>query len=250
MLEIKNLHKSFQDTEVLKGIDFRVNKGEVIALLGSSGSGKTTLLRCISFLESADKGELIFDDFRKDITHIRKKEIRSLRMKMGFVFQGYHLFHNKTALQNVMEGLVTARKIPVSEAKKTAELMLDKVGMSDRSDYYPDQLSGGQQQRVAIARAIALSPEVILFDEPTSALDPELTNEVLQVMKMLANEGTTMIVVTHEMNFAREVADRIVFMENGVIVEEGGAKEFFTFPKIESTKRFLRRTLCDYEYSI
>lgn len=250
MLEIKNLHKSFQNVEVLKGIDFRVNKGEVIAVLGSSGSGKTTLLRCISFLEKADKGELVFDDFRKEITRIRKKEIRSLRMKMGFVFQCYHLFQNKTALQNVMEGLVTARKIPVSEARKTAEFMLDKVGMSDRAGYYPAQLSGGQQQRVAIARAIALSPEVILFDEPTSALDPELTNEVLRVMKMLANEGTTMIVVTHEMNFAREVADRVVFMENGVIVEEGGAKEFFASPKMESTKRFLRRTLTDYDYCI
>ena len=250
MLEVKNLHKSFENTEVLKGIHFKVNKGEVIAVLGSSGSGKTTLLRCISFLEKADQGELFFDDFKKEFSHINKKEVRTLRMKMGFVFQGYHLFRNKTALQNVMEGLVTARKIPSEKARKRAAEMLKKVGMSDRADYYPDQLSGGQQQRVAIARAIAPSPEILLFDEPTSALDPELTGEVLHVMKQLAGEGTTMVVVTHEMGFAQEAADRIVFMENGIIVEEGGAKEFFTSPREESTKRFLRRTLNDYDYSI
>lgn len=250
MLEVKNLHKNFYGTEVLKGIHFQVNKGEVIAVLGSSGSGKTTLLRCISFLEKANQGEISFDDFSKDITKVNKKEIRKLRMKMGFVFQGYHLFRNKTAIQNVTEGLTTARKIPAAEAQKIALNMLDKVGMSDRADYYPDQLSGGQQQRVAIARAIATSPEIILFDEPTSALDPELTGEVLDVMKILAKEGTTMVVVTHEMSFAQEVADRVVFMEDGVIVEEETSKEFFTSPKEERTKRFLRRVLCDYDYSI
>lgn len=250
MLEIKNLHKSFRHTEVLKGIHFRVKKGEVIAVLGSSGSGKTTLLRCISFLEKADQGELLFDDFKKDITQINKKEIHLLRMKMGFVFQGYHLFRNKTALQNIMEGLSTARKVPAKKAMRRAEAMLEKVGMSNRADYYPGQLSGGQQQRVAIARAMAFSPEILLFDEPTSALDPELTGEVLHVMRQLACEGTTMVVVTHEMGFAQEVADRVVFMEGGTIVEEGGAREFFSSPKKESTKRFLRRTLNDYDYSI
>ncbi len=250
MLEVKNLHKQFNGVEVLKGIDFQVDKGQVIAVLGSSGSGKTTLLRCISFLEKADQGELYFDGFHKDISHITKKEIRQLRMKMGFVFQGYHLFQNETALQNVMEGLTTARKIPVLAAKEKAVRILEKVGMLDRADYYPKQLSGGQQQRVAIARAIAVSPKVLLFDEPTSALDPELTGEVLDVMKLLAKEGTTMVVVTHEMDFAQEVADHVVFMENGRIVEEGNSKEFFSSPKEESTRRFLRRTLRDFDYCI
>lgn len=250
MLEIKNLHKSFQGTQVLNGVDFKINKGEVIAVLGSSGSGKTTLLRCISFLEKADIGEIVFDDFSKDITKVSKKEIREMRMKMAFVFQSYNLFRNKTALENVMAGLAVVRKTPASKAKEISNEMLKKVGMLDRADYYPDQLSGGQQQRVAIARAIATSPEIILFDEPTSALDPELTGEVLDVMKLLAKEGTTMVVVTHEMDFAREVADRAVFMEGGVIVEENTSKEFFSSPKEESTKRFLRRVLRDYDYVI
>ena len=250
MLEAKNLHKKFGTNEVLKGIDFNVNKGEVVAVLGSSGSGKTTLLRCISFLEKADKGEIVFDDFRKDITKVKNREIRQLRMKMGFVFQNYNLFRNKTAIQNIMEGLRIARRIPAAQAKDTAVNMLEKVGMLDRADYYPDQLSGGQQQRVAIARAIAASPEVILFDEPTSALDPELTSEVLDVMKMLANEGTTMVVVTHEMGFAQNAANRVVFMEGGVIIEDRPPKEFFSSPREESVKRFLRRSMFDYDYTI
>lgn len=242
MLEVKNIHKRFGDNEVLKGVDFKVEKGSVIAVLGNSGSGKTTLLRCISFLERADQGEIQFDDFRKDITAVRKPEIRALRMKMGFVFQGYNLFRNMTALQNVMEGLTTARKIPEVEAKKRAREVLNKVGMSDRENFYPDQLSGGQQQRVAIARAIAYNPEVILFDEPTSALDPQLTGEVLEVMKKLAEEGATMVVVTHEMEFARKVANWVVFMEDGVIVEEGTSEEFFSHPKKERTRQFLQKT--------
>ena len=235
MLEVKNIHKRFGDNEVLKGIDFKVEKGSVIAVVGNSGSGKTTLLRCISFLERADQGEIQFDDFRKDITAVSKPEIRALRMKMGFVFQGYNLFRNMTALQNVMEGLTTARKIPEAEAKRRAREVLDKVGMSDRENFYPDQLSGGQQQRVAIARAIAYNPEAILFDEPTSALDPQLTGEVLEVMKKLAEEGATMVVVTHEMEFARKVANWVVFMEDGVIVEEGTSEEFFSNPKTDQT---------------
>ena len=242
MLEVKNIYKKFGPNEVLKGVDFKVEKGSVIAVLGNSGSGKTTLLRCISFLELADEGEITFDDFHKTITDVTKKEIKQLRMKMGFVFQGYNLFRNKTALQNVLEGLTIARKIPAEEAKKTAMEVLKKVGMEDRANFYPDQLSGGQQQRVAIARAIAYNPEVVLFDEPTSALDPRLTGEVLDVMRKLADEGTTMVVVTHEMDFARKVANWVVYMEDGVIVEEGPSQEFFSNPKKERTRTFLRMT--------
>lgn len=242
MLEVKNIHKKFGPNEVLKGVDFKVEKGSVIAVLGNSGSGKTTLLRCISFLELADEGEITFDDFHKTITDVTKKEIKQLRMKMGFVFQGYNLFRNKTALQNVLEGLTIARKIPAGEAKKTAMEVLKKVGMEDRANFYPDQLSGGQQQRVAIARAIAYNPEVMLFDEPTSALDPRLTGEVLDVMRKLADEGTTMVVVTHEIDFARKVANWVVYMEDGVIVEEGPSQEFFSNPKKERTRTFLRMT--------
>ena len=250
MLEVKNLHKAFGSNEVLKNIDFKVDKGEVVAVLGPSGSGKTTLLRCISFLERVDQGEIIFDELRHDMVHINKKMIREFRMHMGFVFQNFNLFRNMTALQNVMEGLTTARKMSKQEAETIANEMLIKVGLEDRVVYYPDQLSGGQQQRVAIARAIAANPKVILFDEPTSALDPELTGEVLEVMKKLAEEGTTMVVVTHEMAFAREVADRVVFMEDGVIVEEAPAKEFFQHPKEERTMQFLRRVVNDFDFSI
>lgn len=250
MLEGINLHKKFGDNEVLKGVDFKVKKGEVVAVLGSSGSGKTTMLRCISFLEKADKGEIVFDDFKRDITKVNRHEIKSLRMKMGFVFQSYNLFQNKTAFENVKIGLTVARKMPKEQADRIAKEMLGKVGMVDRMNYYPAQLSGGQQQRVAIARALAANPEVILFDEPTSALDPELTGEVLDVMRKLAKEGTTMVVVTHEMGFAQAVANRVVFMEKGVIVEENSSKEFFAHPKEESTKRFLKRTLLDYDYVI
>ena len=242
MLEVKNIHKKFGPNEVLKGVDFKVEKGSVIAVLGNSGSGKTTLLRCISFLELADEGEITFDDFHKTITDVTKKEIKQLRMKMGFVFQGYNLFRNKTALQNVLEGLTVARKIPAEEAKKTAMEVLKNLRMEDRANFYPDQLSGGQQQRVAIARAIAYNPEVMLFDEPTSALDPRLTGEVLDVMRKLADEGTTMVVVTHEMDFARKVANWVVYMEDGIIVEEGPSQEFFSNPKKERTRTFLRMT--------
>ena len=238
MLEVKNIHKKFGSNEVLKGVDFKVEKGSVIAVLGNSGSGKTTLLRCISFLEQADQGEITFDDFQK--------EIKELRMKMGFVFQGYNLFRNKTALQNVLEGLTAARKISVKAAQKRAMEMLGKVGMENRANFYPDQLSGGQQQRVAIARAIAYNPEVVLFDEPTSALDPRLTGEVLDVMRKLADEGTTMVVVTHEMEFARKVANWVVYMEDGVIVEEAPSKEFFACPKNPKTMAFLHMTDSDY----
>ena len=250
MLEVKQIHKSFGTNEVLKGVDLKVERGDVIALLGNSGSGKTTLLRCLAFLERADSGSFRFDSFQKDITKVEPREIRMLRKKMGFVFQDYNLFQNMTALQNVMEGLVTGRKVPEPQAREKAERMLEKVGMADRASYYPAQLSGGQQQRVAIARAIASDPEVILFDEPTSALDPERTGEVLDVMRKLAEEGTTMVVVTHEMGFARDVADEVIFMENGSIAESGRAKAFFAQPKTERALRFLRRALPDYDYHI
>lgn len=239
MLNVKGLRKSFGDLKVLSGVDFNVEKGEVVAVIGPSGSGKTTLLRCLSFLEQSDDGTMEIDGTVYSLNHINKKEIKQIRSKMGFVFQSFNLFRNMTAMSNVMEGLVTARGVQREEAQNIAMKMLEKVGLLDRADYYPDELSGGQQQRVAIARAIALSPEVILFDEPTSALDPELTGEVLEVMKKLAREGTTMVVVTHEMNFAKEAASRVVFMENGLIVEQGSAADIFENPKEERTRQFV-----------
>lgn len=245
MLEVKNLYKGFTHTEVLSGIDFKVEKGKVVAIIGQSGSGKTTLLRCMSFLEKADSGTIIFDDFSSDIDKVSKKDIKNLRMRMGFVFQSFNLFSNMTVFQNVMEGLVTARKMDKEKAKEKTFEVLKKVGMCSRANRYPGELSGGQQQRVAIARAIAPDPEVILFDEPTSALDPELTGEVLDVMRKLAKEGTTMVVVTHEMSFAREVASRVVFMEGGVVVEEGTPEQIFDHPKEERTRQFLSRVVRD-----
>lgn len=250
MLEIYGIHKAFSDTEVLKGIDFNVDKGEVIAVIGPSGSGKTTLLRCMSFLESADRGRMVFDGQEYDMASISKRDIKKIRMSMGFVFQNFNLFNNMTALENVMEGLTTARGMEKNTARERALGVLNKVGMTDRADHYPGELSGGQQQRVAIARAIAPDPEVIFFDEPTSALDPELTGEVLDVLRKLAGEGTTMVVVTHEMGFAMEVASRVTFMENGVVVEEGPARDFFRKPKEERSRQFIRRTMGECEYNI
>lgn len=240
VLEITGIHKAFGNLEVLKGVNLKVEKGDVVAILGPSGSGKTTLLRCINFLEKADEGSITFDGKTHDFKTISKKEIAEIRLHTGFVFQNYNLFANKTALQNVTQGLITVRKMPKEEANKIGMEMLEKVGMADRADYYPSQLSGGQQQRVAIARALAPDPEIIYFDEPTSALDPELIGEVLNVMKDLAKEGRTMIVVTHEMSFARDVSNHTIFMENGVICEEGESKEFFRNPKKERTREFLR----------
>lgn len=240
MLDIKNIKKSFGKTHVLCDVSLSVKKGDVIAILGPSGSGKTTLLRCLNFLEKADAGTMVFDGETIDMHKASKRTIARIRKKTAFVFQSYNLFANKTALQNVTEGLIIGRKMPKDEANRIAHEALKKVGMEDRSDYYPSQLSGGQQQRVAIARAIAVNPEIIYFDEPTSALDPELTVEVLAVMRKLAEEGMTMLVVTHEMNFARTVSNRVIFMENGIIVEEGSSKEFFNAPKEERTKAFLQ----------
>ena len=241
ILETKGIEKSFGEAKILKGLDLSIDKGDVVAILGRSGSGKTTLLRCLDFLEKADGGTLIFDGVSYDLKTISKKDIRELRKKTGFVFRNYNLFSNMTALENVMEGLVTARKINKKEALETSLSMLEKVGMLEWKDHYPIQLSGGQQQRVAIARALATKPEVIYFDEPTSALDPELTGEVLTVMKRLAEDGMTMIVVTHEMGFARRVANRVVFMEEGRVLEEGDPETIFTSPKEKRTQEFINR---------
>ena len=239
MLEVKNIKKSFGDLHVLKGVDFTIHKGEVVTILGPSGSGKTTLLRCINFLEKAEEGTLVFNNNTYSFNHISKKEIAQIRKNTAFVFQNYNLFANKTALENVTEGLIIARKMKKAEAIEIGKKALDKVGLSDKYDFYPHQLSGGQQQRVGIARAIATNPQVILFDEPTSALDPELIGGVLEVIKELANEGMTMIVVTHEMNFARNVSTKVIFMDEGVIVEENNPTDFFNHPKHERTKQFL-----------
>ena len=250
MLSVTNVHKSFGKNEILKGVNLKVEKGDVVVIIGPSGSGKTTLLRTIDFLETADKGELIFDDIKTPLAHAHKKTILNVRRKTGFVYQNYNLFANKTALENVMEGLVVARKVPKELARELAEGALNKVGLADRMNFYPSQLSGGQQQRVGIARAVVTNPDVVLLDEPTSALDPELVGEVLAVLKELAKEGTTMIIVTHEMSFAEEVASQVVFMEGGIIVEEGSPKEIFNNPKEARTKQFLQRVCKRVEYNI
>ena len=234
LLEIKDIHKSFGNLNVLNGMDLTVNKGDVIAILGPSGSGKTTLLRCINYLETADSGTMVFKNQSYDLANTSKKDIAQLRKHTGFVFQNYNLFANKTTLQNVTLGLTVARNVSKEEANVIGMQMLEKVGMKDRATHYPSQLSGGQQQRVAIARALATSPDIIYFDEPTSALDPELIQEVLSVMKTLAN-------VTHEMSFAKNVSNHVILMEEGKIIEEGSSREFFEHPKQERTKEFLRK---------
>jgi L-cystine transport system ATP-binding protein len=251
MVEIKNVKKSFGKLEVLKDVSLRVEHGDVVVILGPSGSGKTTLLRCMNFLETADAGTLTIGEQTVDLKKAKKKQILEMRRKTAFVFQNYNLFANKTAIANVMEGLVTARKMPKAEAYQIAKETLDWVGLSDKYDFYPAQLSGGQQQRVGIARAVALSPEVILFDEPTSALDPELVGEILDLIKKVAERGITMVVVTHEISFAQNVADKVVFMDGGVVVEEGKPAEILVRPKEERTKQFLSRIISlEPEYTI
>lgn len=240
VLKADHIRKSFGTLDVLQDVSLQVNKGDVVAILGPSGSGKTTLLRCLNFLEKADGGVITFDGKEYDLAHMEKKDIEAVRKHTGFVFQNYNLFANLTVLKNVMLGLTVARKMPEKQAEEIAMAMLRKVGMAERADYYPSQLSGGQQQRAAIARALAIDPEIIYFDEPTSALDPELIGEVLKVMRDLANEGRTMIVVTHEMAFARDVSTHTIFMEHGVIVEEGSTQDFFAHPVKDRTKEFLR----------
>lgn len=243
MLEVRDVHKTFGSLEVLKGVGLRVSQGDVVAILGPSGSGKTTLLRCINFLETAGSGTMIFDGETFQMERMSRRDVARLRKKTAFVFQNYNLFRNKTALQNVTEGLITARKMPKDQAEDAAMKALRKVGMADRASHYPRQLSGGQQQRVAIARALATDPEIIYFDEPTSALDPELTGEVLSVMRNLAEEGRTMLVVTHEMGFAREAADRVIFIDGGHIVEDSPPEEFFSNPKNKRLQDFLSKML-------
>ena len=240
VLEVKGVVKSFDgEPPVLAGVDLKVEKGDVISILGPSGGGKTTLLRCLNFLERADAGTLTFGGATYQLATMKKSEQARVRKRTGFVFQNYNLFLNKTALENVTEGLIVARHMPAGEARQWGLECLQKVGMEDKARLYPNQLSGGQQQRVAIARALATRPELIYFDEPTSALDPELTGEVLSVMQKLAQEGMTMVVVTHEMGFARNVSSRVMLIEGGEVVEEAAASDFFERPAMERTKEFI-----------
>ena len=228
LVKVEHLYKEFdENTKVLEDINLTINKNEVIAILGPSGTGKSTLLRCLNYLTVPTKGKITIGDVTVDAQNHTKKDVIELRKHSSMVFQGYNLFKNKTALENVMEALTVVQKKSKTEAEKIALELLDKVGMSERKDFYPSKLSGGQQQRVGIARALAVNPNVVLFDEPTSALDPELTGEILKVIKSLASEHMTMVIVTHEMNFARKVADKIIFMDKGVIAEEGTPEEVF-----------------------
>jgi len=240
VINIKNLYKTFGKNEVLKGIDMSVNQGEVVAIIGPSGSGKSTLLRCMNLLETPTSGEVIFKDH--SLTS-KNTELEKLRQQMGMVFQNFNLFPHKKVIDNIILAPSLLKKDKQSNLKEQAQELLDKVGLSDKADAYPSQLSGGQKQRVAIARALAMNPEVLLFDEPTSALDPEVVGDVLKVMKDLAKEGMTMVVVTHEMNFARDVSDKVVFMADGVIVESGTPEEIFEQQQHERTKNFLSRVL-------
>ena len=239
MLEFKHVSKKFGDNVVLKDVSLKVEKGDVVAILGPSGSGKTTLLRAAGYLSKADGGTLVMDGEEYNLNKISSKDLRKYRSRVGFVFQNFNLYGNKTALGNVTLGLTVARKMEKKKAEEIGRNLLERVGLGDRIDFYPSKLSGGQQQRVAIARALATNPDVILFDEPTSALDPELTGEVLNVIKQLADDGITMIVVTHEMEFAKKVANKVIFMENGEVVEENTSDKFFTCPRKERTKEFL-----------
>ncbi|MDR7314420.1 amino acid ABC transporter ATP-binding protein [Brevibacillus nitrificans] len=241
MISITDLHKQFAQLKVLRGISLDVAKGKVVVIIGPSGSGKTTLLRCLNALEVPTSGSVQIGDVRLDFSKkVERSSLPILRKQTGMVFQSYNLFPHMTALENVMEGPVTVKKISKEKAREKASSLLVKVGLGDKLDHYPAQLSGGQQQRVGIARALAMDPQVMLFDEPTSALDPELVGEVLKVMKELAQEGMTMVVVTHEMGFARDVADEVIFMDQGVIVEHGTPQQLFTQPREERTRQFLQ----------
>lgn len=240
MIELKNLHKSFGDLHVLKGIDLTIEKGQIVTIVGPSGSGKSTVLRCMNLLEVPTEGQVIFEG--TDITD-KKVNIDEVRQKIGMVFQNFNLFPNMTVLDNITLAPMKIKKLSRADANKKAEVLLERVGLLDKKDAYPAQLSGGQKQRIAIARALAMEPDMMLFDEPTSALDPEMVTEVLDVMKSLANQGMTMVVVTHEMGFAREVGDRVLFVDEGRIIEEGTPKEIFENPKQERTKLFLSKIL-------
>ncbi|MCX2760393.1 amino acid ABC transporter ATP-binding protein [Vibrio sp. Sgm 22] len=245
MIKLQNIHKQFGDTEVLKGIDLEIKQGEIIVIIGSSGTGKSTLLRCVNFLEQADQGIISIDDIKVDAQKHTKAEVLALRRKTGFVFQNYALFAHQTARQNIAEGLITVRGWKKQQAHEKAQQILDDIGLGDKGDSYPAALSGGQQQRVGIGRAMALQPELLLFDEPTSALDPEWVGEVLNLMKKLANQHQTMLVVTHEMQFAREVADRVIFMADGHIIEQGSPQDIFGNPQDPKLKKFLNKVGID-----
>ena len=240
MIKIRNLHKSFGDLEVLKGIDLEIKKGEIVTIVGPSGSGKSTVLRCMNLLEVPTTGQIIFEG--TDITD-KKVNIDEVRQRIGMVFQNFNLFHNMTVLDNITLAPMRLKKLSKEEANKKAEGLLDRVGLLDKKDSYPSQLSGGQKQRIAIARALAMEPDMMLFDEPTSALDPEMVGEVLKTMQELSETGLTMIIVTHEMEFARDVSDRVIFMDKGVIAEQGSPEQIFENPKEERTKEFLKRFL-------
>ena len=242
MLKISHLHKSFSDNPVLKDISLEIAQGQVVAIIGPSGSGKSTLLRCINLLEKPESGTLDIAGTVVDAKKFTRQQETALRAHTGMVFQHYNLFKNKTALENITEALIVGKKIPKAQANETGMALLERVGLREKADSYPAMLSGGQQQRVAIARALAVKPKVILFDEPTSALDPELVNEVLQVIRSIVDHETTMILVTHEMSFAKDVADRVIFMADGVIVEDNTAEQLFTQPQHERTRKFLQST--------
>ncbi len=250
MVRIENLHKRFGDLEVLKGINLEINKGEVVAIIGSSGTGKSTLLRCLNFLETPDDGTITIGPVTVDSHNYDKKQVQELRKHSAMIFQNYHLFLNKNVLQNVMEPLITAKKMSKTEAEEIAKKYLEQVGMIDKLKQYPATLSGGQQQRVAIARSLAVQPDVLLFDEPTSALDPEWVHEVLEVIRDLAKKHFTMIIVTHEMQFAKEVADKVIFMEKGVVVEQGTPDEVLVNPKNPRTRAFLKLEQIKEEFHI
>ncbi|NAW59409.1 MULTISPECIES: amino acid ABC transporter ATP-binding protein [unclassified Vibrio] len=241
MIKLTNIHKRFGDSEVLKGIDLDIQQGEIIVIIGSSGTGKSTLLRCVNFLEQADEGQITIDDVSVNARQHSKSDVLALRRKTGFVFQNYALFAHLTARQNIAEGLLTVRGWKKDQALTRAQQILDDIGLGDKGDQYPASLSGGQQQRVGIGRAMALQPELLLFDEPTSALDPEWVGEVLALMKRLATQHQTMLVVTHEMQFAREVADRVIFMAEGKIVEQGSPQDIFNNPQDPRLQKFLRQ---------
>ena len=244
MIQITNIHKAFGSNQVLKGIDLTIHKGKVVVILGPSGSGKTTFLRCLNALEIPDQGVIAFDDGSLTVDFANKpnkKKLLALQRKSGMVFQSYNLFPHKTAIENLMLGPTVVQGRSKAQAREQAVALLDKVGLSDKADLYPFQLSGGQQQRIGIARALAIEPSLLLFDEPTSALDPELVQDVLGTMKQLASEGWTMVVVTHEINFARDVADHVVLIEDGVVVEEGSAEQMFELSTHPRTQAFLQR---------